>query len=420
MLLSVTGCGKDRAAAQQYYCPMHPTYVSDKPGDCPICNMKLVPKPAADSTVAPRGAHSDSIHASGLGDRAPSGTSAAEVSGRASVTLDTQARSLAGVQTAVAVRDTLARTVRTVGVVKPDEGRIEHLHVKVGGWIDKLYVNATGQYVRRGQPAFALYSPEIVASQEEFLRASRAARELSGSSVSEARRGAEELLAAARRRLDVYDVPEEFVTRLERTGQVERAVLMPSHASGYVIVKNVAEGDRVDPDMELFTLADLSRVWVDASFYENEAPLVRPGVTATLSLPFAPGRTLVGKVAYVYPYVNPESRTLQVRFEFANPDLLLKPSMYVDVSLAVEAPEGIVVPESAVLDTGTRQIAFVEMPGDRFEPREVRTGLRSEGRIQVLSGVREGERVVVRANFLLDSESRLRSALAAPSHGGTP
>lgn len=413
--LVVSACGREKAAGE-YYCPMHPTYVTDGPGTCPICNMDLEPRPP----VAP--AAGDAAHAPD--HAAPSAESTPDdslhgVPGYAPVTLDAQAQRLAGIQTEPATRARIMGDVRTVGTVRADEGRVQHFHVKVSGWAEKLYVRSVGQFVRRGDPVLVLDSPELVAGQEEFLRALRAERELSGGSLPDAQRGAEELLAAARRRLERYEFPPEALAQLERTGVALRVVTLTSHATGYVLVKDVVEGDRVGPDMELFTLADLSRVWIEAAVYENEAPLVRIGQPASLAMPFAPGRALTGTVAWIAPTVDAGSRTLTVRLEFANPDLALKPGMFVDVTLGVESAESVVVPESAVLDTGTRRVAFVETSPGRFEPRAVRIGSRRDGQVQVLEGVAAGERVVVRANFLLDSESRLRGTLAAPgAHEG--
>jgi RND family efflux transporter MFP subunit len=349
--------------------------------------------------------------------------SSRDLPGHAVVTLDAESRRLAGVQTAVAVEEPLVRRVRTVGLVTPDESRLHHVHVKVGGFVEKLYINVTGQRVHSGDPAFSLYSPELLASQEEFLRARRAVEDLGTSALPEVRQAAQELLAASRRRLELVDVPDDFIRDLERSGVPQRTVTLHAQVSGYVTAKNVVEGQQVEPGTELFTITDLSRVWIEADFYESEARLVRVGQRAALDLPYEPGRALDGRVEYVYPYLDPVTRTLKVRFAFANPDLLLKPSMYVDVWLDVEAPLGIVVPESAVLDTGTRQIVFVETAAERFEPRPVQVGLRSNGKVQLVTGVGAGERVVTRANFLLDSESRLRGAFSAAGDstpGGKP
>lgn len=404
------GCARQGTPATQYTCPMHPQYVADRPGDCPICNMRLVPRTRADSTHADPPPHA----AAGSG---------AAVPGYAGVELDPDMQRLAGVQTAAATHERLARSIRTVGIVAADESRLLHVHTKIGGYIEHLHVTATGQYVRAGQPAFALYSPELLATQEEFLQARRALTGLPAAAGDDARRAAQDLLAAARQRLSLLDVPDAFVAFLEATGTAQRMVTFPVPGSGYVTAKNVIEGEQVEAGTELFTITDLSRVWVEANFYENDATLVQTGQNALLTLPYEGGVQLAGKVTYVYPYLDPGTRTLKVRFEFQNPDLRLKPAMYVDVQLDVESADGVVIPESAVLDSGERQIVFVETAAGRFEPRVVRIGLRGEGRVQVLAGLTGGEKVVIRANFLLDSESRLRGAWSAadtPAHAAPP
>ncbi len=435
------GCTHKTQTAQEYTCPMHPAYVTDHPGDCPICNMRLVPRVAADSTQHAQAGGKHATKPRILFYRSPmdptvrsdvpakdamgmdfvpvfadSGPPASiPVAGHAGISLHGDSRQLAGVQTAVAVREHLARRIRTVGIIVADETRIHHMHVKIGGFVENLLMNVTGQRVRQGDPAFTLYSPELLASQEELLHARTAVAQLAPDAPEETRRGAEDLLAAARRRLQLLDVPADFIATVERNGRPQRTVTYFAPVSGYVTMKNVIEGQQVEPGYEMFTVTDLSHVWVEADFYENEAHLVSTGQTAELTLPYDPGTTLMAKVSYVYPYVDPETRTLKVRFDLENPRLMLKPSMYVDVWLSVQSAEGVVIPESAVLDSGEHQIVFVETEGDRFEPRNVKVGLRSDGRAQVLSGVETGERVVVRANFLLDSESRLRGALTEPA-----
>lgn len=334
------------------------------------------------------------------------------IDGLAPVEAGREGLRLAGVRTAVAERRELTRTTRAVGVVVPDETRIRHVQTKISGWIEKLYVNYTGQQVRAGQPLLSLYSPELLATQEEFLRAREAAARFSGSSLPEVRRGGEDLLAAARRRLELFDVPRSVISRLEQTGVAQRTVTLVAPVSGYVTGKEIFEGQQVQPGMDLLTVTDLSRVWVEADFYEYEARVLRLGQKVAVALPYDPGARFAGRINYIYPTLDPQSRTLKVRLEFPNPGLVLKPGMYVDVSPDLETREGIVVPDSAVIDTGVRQVAFVETNG-AFEPREVRVGSRGDGQALILSGIAAGERVAVRANFLLDSESRLRAALAA-------
>ncbi|MEP7012598.1 MAG: efflux RND transporter periplasmic adaptor subunit [Acidobacteriota bacterium] len=320
---------------------------------------------------------------------------------------------LAGIQTAPVVRESLARTTRTVGSVTPDERRIRQVRTKVSGWVEKLYVNYTGQQVRTGQPVLAIYSPELLASEEEYLRARAAAERFAASSIPEVRRGGEDLVASARRRLELFDVPQSFLSTLERTGKAQRTVTLVAPASGFVTTKTVLEGMEVQPGSELFTLTDLSHVWVEADFYENEARLLAVGQRAEVRLPYEPGHAMSAEVTFISPVLNPETRTLKVRLELANPGGHLKPGMFVDVTSELSSTVGVTIPEDAVIDSGLRQVVFVEREPGTFEPREVEVGIRGDGRVAIVSGLREGEKVATRANFLLDAESKLRAALAA-------
>jgi Cu(I)/Ag(I) efflux system membrane fusion protein len=411
LLVAPLACHRGgREAVQQYYCPMHPDYHSDKPGDCQICGMRLVPAEKKGKTPAPAASAPDLGAAGGVPGLAP-----VEVTG--------EGVRLAGVQTAVAERRELTRTSRAAGVVVADETRVRRVQTKISGWVEKLYVSSTGQLVRAGQPLLSLYSPELLASQEEFLRARETAGRFSQSSLPEVRRGGEDLLTAARCRLELFDVPASTIARLERTGAAQRTVTLTAPVSGYVTGKEIFEGQQVQPGMDLLTVTDLSRVWVEADFFEYESRDLRLGARATVSLPYDPGTRLTGRVAFVYPTVDPATRTLKARLEFPNPGLALKPGMYVDVTPDLGTREGVVIPDSAVIDTGVRQVVFVQK-GNTFEPRLVRTGERAGGQVAILSGVAAGERVAVRANFLLDSESRLRAAIqalpSAPAGGGAP
>jgi RND family efflux transporter MFP subunit len=336
-------------------------------------------------------------------------TASPKVEGLAGVTLGERGIALVGVQTVAAVRQDVRRTVRTVGRIVPDETRVRHVHTKIGGYIEKLHVNFSGQYVQRGSALLDLYSPDILATQEELLAALRSAARLADPGDAEARAAAEGIVTAARRRLALYDVPAAVITAIESSGTARRAVTLAAPASGFVTSKGIVEGQQVEPGMELYTLTDLSRVWVEADVYEQEARSAHVGQEATLGLPYDPGLSLRGKVTYVLPVLDPQSRTIKVRLEFPNPDLALKPGMFVDVIFTLDSAEGVAIPDSAVIDSGTRQVVFVGLGEGRFEPRLVRLGIRGEGMAEVLAGVAAGEAVVVRANFLLDSESRLRS-----------
>jgi multidrug efflux pump subunit AcrA (membrane-fusion protein) len=453
----------DVATGEQYTCGMHPWIITDKPGDCPVCAMKLTkiePQPGQGRPAAaqPPQKPQDDFFAD-LGQKSPSKPGgerkvlfyrnpmnpmvisqtpakdemgmdyvpvyedeaappqggAAE--GLATVRAAEDVLRRSGVQTAPAVRATVGRTVRAVGIVVPDETRVRRVQTKVDGWVERLFVNFTGQYVAAGQPLASIYSPELLATQEEYLRAMKAAGRFTGSADPEVRSIGEDLVRSARRRLQLYDVPESFIAALEKQGQPQKAVTLTAPFGGYVIAKGVSEGQKVEPGMELFTLADLSRVWIEASLFEYEAGAAAVGKEATLSVSGQPGLALSGKVTFVSPVVSPESRTLTVRFEFPNPGLVLKPQMYVDVSLPLAASAGVVVPDSALMDTGLRTVVFVETAPGTFEPRAVSVGVRGEGTAEILAGVREGELVAVKANFLLDSESRLRAAIERMSAG---
>jgi len=333
------------------------------------------------------------------------------VEGHASVEVNPDELRLAGLRTTVARRGTLARTIRAVGDIRADETRVSQVHTKISGWVEKLFVNSSGQAVREGQPLLSIYSPELLATQEEFLRARESAARFAGSDVPEVRSGGTDLLEAARRRLMLFDVPQSFIETLEKTGQPQRAVTLEAPASGFVTTKDVFAGARIEPGMTLFTVTDLSKVWIEAEVYEYEASRVRLGQQARVTLAYDPSRTYTGRISYIYPYLNTDSRTLRVRFEFDNPGLTLKPGMYVNVELDAQAVQGILIPDASILDTGPRQIVYVKTGEGRYEPRQVKVGVRSDGQAQILSGVKAGEVVVDRANFLLDSESRLRAAI---------
>jgi multidrug efflux pump subunit AcrA (membrane-fusion protein) len=450
----VVACGGGAQQAAKYHCPMHPTYISDKPGDCPICGMRLVQvesntatgerhegravggTPVAGGTPAAApsaGRRKILFYRNPMNPTLTSPTPAqdemgmdyvpvyaeeatpvgAAVPGLAAVQVTAEGVRLAGVQTEPARHERLERTIRAVGTVLPDETRIRHFHTRVTGWVEKLYVNFTGQVVRRGQPILSIYSPQLVATQEEFLRARDAATRFAASQFPEVRTGGRDLLVSARRRLELLDVPETFIDEIERTGTPQRTVTLMAHDSGYVTFKGVFEGQQVDPSMmDLFTITDLSRVWIEGDFYEYEARELHLGAEAKLTLPYEGEVRRVGRIAFVSPTLNPDSRTLRVRFEVDNPKLELKPGMFATVELSVDVREGLVIPDSAVIDTGERQVVFVSLGGGMFAPRQVTLGIRSNGKTEVLAGVVNGEQVAVRANFLLDSESQLRAAIA--------
>jgi len=316
-----------------------------------------------------------------------------------------------GVKFEEAARRPVEKLIRTVGRVEMDERRMARVNLKIEGWIDRLFVNTTGEKVKKGQELFTLYSPELLATQEEYLLAVRAAQTLGGSEFPEVAEGAKTILDVSRRRLQLWDVADSHIEELERTGKVLKALPFHAPLSGTVIEKTAMAGMRVMPGEVLYTIADLSQVWVLADIYEYELPLVEPGQTATVSLSYAPQATFSGRIGFIYPTVDPETRTAKVRFELENPKELLKPGMYADVQLAVPLGERLAVPRDAVLESGERQVIFIHHGGGKLEWRSVKTGQRSGDWVEILEGLKEGEHIVTSANFLLDSESQLKAAV---------
>ncbi len=402
--LHEAGAASEKAA---YYCPMHPDMKSDRPGNCPICSMRLVP---LEKAPAPGG--SPAVWEPG------SGASPAVAAGDPSVPtvhVSPERQQRIGVKFATAQRVPAQVEVRAVGKVTPDETRIAHIHTKVGGWIEEVFVNFVGQPVRRGQPLFTVYSPDLVAGQEEYLLAVKANRQLEDSAFSRASQGSRAVLAAARRRLELWDMAPAQIAALERTGQVSRTVTVYSPVSG-VVTERAAyhHGRTITPEMDLYTIVDMSRVWVQAEVYEADMGIAKVGQMAEIELPYeAARRTLSGKVTFIAPFLNPGTRTVQVRMEFPNPDLALKLDSFVNVRLRRDLGARLVAPKDAVMDTGKAQYVFVDKGEGYLEPRTVKAGIEvADGRV-IEDGLTEGERVVTAANFILDSESRLRGAFAA-------
>ncbi len=377
-------------AKQLYHCPMHPTYVSDKPGECPICHMTLVP----------------------IGEAGKQAREPAPVAGRATVALTPERRQILGLRSEPVTQKRLFRTLRTVGRVAVDERRLHHVHVKYDGYVEQLFVDFTGKYVRAGEPLLAIYSPDLVATQQEYLLAHRARRELTRGSADLAQ-GGQGLLEAARQRLLFWDIRPEDITRLETTGEVMRALRVYADHGGYVVQKMAYHGMRVTPADTLYDIADLSHLWVLADVYESDLPLVRLGMRGELSVPYLPGQSWTGAVTYIAPTVEEQTRTVKVRLEVENRGDVLKPDMFADVVLKADLGQGLALPESAVIDTGERKLVFVDAPDGHLVPREVQLGAKVGSEFQVLKGLARGERVATSANFLLDSESSLKAALGA-------
>lgn len=318
-----------------------------------------------------------------------------------------------GVRTKTAVRGSLTRTIRAVGVVSYDEESIVRLHPKIDGWVESLLVDKVGEQVAGGQRLLSIYSPKLVSTQQEYLLALNNLNALAGSPFDDIRRGAQELATSARKRLQFLDVPEHQIDELDHTGQIKKNTHIHTPSGGTVIHIGAREGQHVTPNTELYMIVDLSRVWVFAEIYEYELPWVEVGDLAEMTLAGVPGRTFAGRLDYIYPYAESKTRTIRVRLIFDNPEQLLKPDMFSDVVIkAAPSAEAVIIPSEAVIKSGVRAQVFVVRGPGQFEPRAVTLGLESSGQVAVLEGVEAGEEVVTSSQFLLDSESSLREATA--------
>lgn len=374
-----------------WQCPMHPAIVQDHPGDCPICGMKLVKQEGAKVAVA-----------------------ASNAEGLATVTIDPARQQLIGLRVAHVEKGNVGTTWRTVGRVAVDETRVRHINVKFSGFVERVFVDFVGKPVAKGQALFSIYSPELVAAQEEYLLALRTQGSLGG----ELKSSGNELIAAARRKLQLWDIPAPDITRLESTGEVMKSLTLRSPITGVVVKKDVVEGMQLAVGAMPYEVVDLSSVWVLADVYESEINRVKIGMPATLTLKAFPRHPYEGKVAFIDPVLDPRTRTVKVRLTFSNKDGDLRPEMFGEVVLQSPAREGLRIPGDAVIHSGTKSIVFVSLGEGKFQPREVKLGDVDGQFVEVVEGVAAGEGVVTRANFLIDSESRLRASLASMSTGG--
>lgn len=316
-----------------------------------------------------------------------------------------------GVKFQEAARRPLDKTVRTVGRVEIDERLVGRVNLKFEGWIEDLRVSAIGDHVRKNQVLFTIYSPDLVATQEEYLLALQSYRELGKSKFPEVSRGAKDLLDATRRRLQLWDIQDNHVQDLERTGTVLRTLPIHSPVTGTVLRMEARAGTFVTPGTELYFIANLSRIWILADIYEYELPFIKKGQGATVTLSYDPDAKLHGHVAFIYPTLDPTTRTVKVRFELDNPGEKLKPDMYANVELKIPLGTRLVIPMDAILESGERQLLFIHHGGGQLEWRTVLLGARAGDWVEVKEGIKEGEHVVTGANFLIDSESRLKAAV---------
>ena len=365
--------------------PMDPTYIRNEPGKSPM-GMDLVP-----------------VYEEDGGDKAAAST----------IRIDPVTIQNMGVRLGRVERKPLVKHIRTFGNITYDERRIYTVNTKFSGWIEKLYVDFVGETVKKGQPLFDIYSPELLTAQEEYLLALQQNRDLKDSSYPSIREGAQRLLKASRTRLRYWDLSEKQIKNIENTGNVQKTLTIYSPARGVVMKKNAFQGHYVTAGQNQYEITDLSRVWVDVDIYEYELPWVRKGMPAKMELSYIPGKIFYGNVLFVYPFLSAKTRTATLRLEFPNPDYQLKPDMYVNVTLeSAIAGDSLVIPQEAVIDSGVRKIVFVALGKGKFQPREVKLGVEgNDNEFQVLEGLKENEAIVISAQFMLDSESRLREAI---------
>ncbi|KXK01863.1 MAG: Cation efflux system protein CusB [Nitrospirae bacterium] len=334
------------------------------------------------------------------------------------VTVPVERLQMIGVKYQPVTRRPLEKLIRTVGRVAVDERKLATVTIKFHGWIEDLFVSALGDHVKRGQQLFTIYSPDLVASQEEYLLALQGQKQLGGSEFPEVARGSRDLLEATKRRFQLWDITEDHLRELERTGTVMKALPIHSPITGTVIRKDALAGAHVDPGEELYTIADLSHLWILADIYEYELSFVKVGQQAAVTLSYDPGTVLSGQVSFIYPTLDPKTRTAKVRFELDNREEKLKPDMYANVELGVELGMRLAIPQAAIIESGEKQIVFLHLGEGRLEPRLIKTGVKTGDWSEVLDGLKEGEHIVTSANFLIDSESRLKSVVEGM--GGMP
>jgi membrane fusion protein, copper/silver efflux system len=377
---------------QLYTCSMHPFIIKDKPGTCPICGMELIKK-------------IDSAPADGAA-QTPEQKQQAEMLGH--VSMSANQRIMANVATVEAKIGTLNKEINAVGIVQFDQSRQAKVTAWIAGRIDKLNVNTVGAQVSKDRPVAEIYSPDLLATQQEYLLAIKSREQLKGSPIPSISQNCEGLVASAKQRLMLYGVKESQIAELEKAGKPVIRLPIYTPLSGTVIEKMVQQGQYVNVGEVLFNIADLSKVWVEIDVFENEVPYVQVGQRVEIRSAVEHGAVSNGRISFVYPFHDPKTHTVKARVEMPNPGHMLRPDMFVNAIIRVPLVKGIIVPVTAVIDTGKRQVVWVEASPGMFEPRDVKAGERIEDKVQILSGIKAGDKVAVSGSYLIDSESQLK------------
>lgn len=411
-------------AKQLYQCPMHPAYTSDKPGECPICGMTLVPveeKPALKKKIMYRSTMnpnevSDKPGKDSMGmemeafemEETPT---VSNVKDRSTIKITPEKQQIIGVKTGTVELRKLEKRIRTVGRVDYVEPELAFINTKFEGWIEKLYIDYTGQFVKKGENLAEIYSPELLSTQQEYLLAYKSLKSSENKEVTDNISSNLSILDSAKQRLKLWDITDDQIKRLEEKGEIKKTLTIHSPVNGFVIEKNVIQGQKIMPGENLYKIADISRVWIYGDIYEYEIPLIKIGQEAKITLSYFPGEIFTGRVSYIYPYLNTETRTNRIRIDAENPEFKLKPDMYANLEVHVDYETKPTIPQEALLDSGEKKYVFIDIGDGYFEPREVKIGISSDDYYEVVEGLNEGEKVVTSATFLIDSESSLKAAL---------
>lgn len=384
----------ESAKKQLYHCPMHPTYIADKPGDCPICNMKLVPmKEAGEQSVNP-------------------------VEGQAMVNIMPEQEKLIGVRKEKVTSRSLTRTIRAVGTIVYNAQKMYHINTKIAGWVDKMDCCAlAGKFIEVGTPLFSIYSPDLVVAQQEYLAALEMMKRAEDAKLPEMIKSAGQMVEATKQKLVFWDISEDQIDKIAEDGKPSRTLWITTPGAGFIVGDELHLGQYITPGEMIYKIADTSTVWVEAEIYEYELSYINVDDDVEIGVSSYPADKFTGKIKYIYPYVNPTTRTIKVRIELDNPDYKLKIDMYANVLLKKEISVKLAVPTEAVMDSGKRQIVFVDKGNGLFEPREVTLGGKFDHYYEVVDGLSKDETVVTSGNFLIDSESKLKSALSGMGTG---